>query len=700
MTLSSAATGSSILLAQLLSAAVRTIVLAAGTGLLLSLFRLKAVSVRLFAWTAVLYAGLSMPILGWLLHPVSIAIPFAPLHASAKPLSASRGTLASSEFPSPEPARNLAMTRSARKTVSHDLSSVGLRASWMSTLASIPWTTLTAAAYLAITVFLLFRLIAGCTCARRLVRSSHPVQKSRLLLKLSSRAHVSGSRIVPRVHESRLVSVPITIGVIAPTILLPTNWDEWDEAKLYAVIVHEKSHVVRRDALSQYVSLLYRAIFWFSPLAWWLNRQITELAEEASDEAALAAGAERTCYAKTLLGFYQAVRTSQGRIQWQGVSIANVDQAEKRLEKILAWRGGNLMRFKRLIIVAVFAFAIPAIYLAAAAQPVTPSQSSQDTTSPQGPVSPPNTATPTKPQPPASTPAAPSLPAPPAEGGVSNSGPPPAQPISPAVPAMPAKAAPPAQPISPAVPAMPASAAPPSSPVAPQEEDSARNSQRGFAYAHGFDDEQRFAIVSGDSGASAMSGTSEDARHVQELRKQIPGDFIWFQRDEKSYIIRDQATIDRARQLWAPQEELGRRRAELGEQQEALGKQRQELGVQMQQVRVKLPDMTAELDELKEELQQLGPNVSVEQMGKIQAQIGQLQVKVGELRAHAGDERGKVAAEMRALGEQQGRLGEQLGELSRQQAELAQKAIRGMKELLDEAIKNGIAQLEPGSASL
>ena len=63
--------------------------------------------------------------------------------------------------------------------------------------------------------------------------------------------------------------------------------DDAIDAKLDAVIAHEVSHVVRRDALTQRLSLLHRAIFWFSPLAWWLDRHLAELAEQASDEAAL-----------------------------------------------------------------------------------------------------------------------------------------------------------------------------------------------------------------------------------------------------------------------------------------------------------------------------------------------------------------------------------------------------------------------------
>jgi hypothetical protein len=238
---------------------------------------------------------------------------------------------------------------------------------------------------------------------------------------------------------------------------------------------------------------------------------------------------------------------------------------------------------------------------------------------------------------------------------------------------------------------------PPESPASSgpgQDQISRSNHHRGNWYSYGFDNEQRFVIVSGKTDAFTMSGSSEDVRHVEKLQRRIPGDFIWFQRDEKSYIIRDQATVERARQLWAPQEELGRKQEALGKQQEALGKQQEELGTRMQKVRVKVPDMTAELDKLKTELKQLGPDATVEQIGRIQSEMGELQSRVGEIQSHAGDEQGKLGEEMGALGEQQGKLGEQQGELGRQQGELAQKATRDMKQLLDDAIKKGVAQPE------
>jgi len=43
------------------------------------------------------------------------------------------------------------------------------------------------------------------------------------------------------------------------------------------VLTHEWEHVRRRDPLVQWLALLNRSIFWFHPLAWWLERKLSEL---------------------------------------------------------------------------------------------------------------------------------------------------------------------------------------------------------------------------------------------------------------------------------------------------------------------------------------------------------------------------------------------------------------------------------------
>jgi bla regulator protein blaR1 len=656
------------MLLLLVNAALRTLVLAAVVGLVLASFRVKATSARLLTWTAVLYAALLLPFPLWLLPSIPVPLPVLPQTAV---LSASSG-IATTSFAKPpvnqEPQKqSLAGRGRLSPEFGAGIPAIAGQESSQKSIAvrieSLSWTSMATAIYLAVAMVLLLRFLIGLAITKRLVKRSQELTDQRLRSILSSRTPSNSS--LTRVRQSPAIAVPITVGPIRSTILLPSNWREWDDERLEAVMTHELSHVFRHDPLTHCITLLYRAIFWFSPLSWWLQAHIAELAEQASDEAALSGGADRNRYARTLLGFFETLHAAPRRVWWQGVSMAHAGQAEKRLERILGWKGCVAMHLKKSAVILIISLVVPVMYLAASVRPTT--VAAQQPPLPGAPSTPE-----VAPQP--AAPPAPGIRAVAPIAGVPGHGP---------ITGVPAPAAPPLRGVA-AVPAIPA-------PPAPAE--TGRNHRSWYSY--GFDDDERFVIVTGKSDSFTMSGSSQDARHVEKLRKQIPGDFIWFQRDEKSYIIRDQATIDRAHKLWAPQEELGKKQEELGRQQEALGKQQEELGAKMEQVKVNVPDMTAAIDRLKAKLQKLGPTATMEQVGELQSEIGELQSKIGELQSHAGDQQGKLGEEMGALGEQQGKLGAQQGELGRQQGELAEKASKEMKQLLDDAIKNGKAQPEP-----
>ena len=57
---------SSLLLTQVVTIAGRGLTLAAGAGLGLTAFRVKSTGLRLFTWTAVLYAIIAVSLMGWL----------------------------------------------------------------------------------------------------------------------------------------------------------------------------------------------------------------------------------------------------------------------------------------------------------------------------------------------------------------------------------------------------------------------------------------------------------------------------------------------------------------------------------------------------------------------------------------------------------------------------------------------------------
>src|SRR6185503_5977564 len=115
----------------------------------------------------------------------------------------------------------------------------------------------------------------------------------------------AGLARAPGLKESGQVAVPATLCVQHPVVLLPSDWRRWHPGDLDAILIHELSHVARGDALTQQLALIYRALFWFSPLAWWLNRHIIDLAEQASDEEVLSRGADQNRYARMLLGFLE-----------------------------------------------------------------------------------------------------------------------------------------------------------------------------------------------------------------------------------------------------------------------------------------------------------------------------------------------------------------------------------------------------------
>ena len=607
---------STSLLVSLATAAVRALALGGAAGLGLATFRVKTTSVRLFTWTAVLYASLAMPLLERMLPALPIPTPsflqYGAEQSTANEVKASQtNAVAPIDLNSrPRKQATLAVVSPAAST----------RFEW----STIRWSVVAAEIYLATAFFLFARLFVGLAFGRRLRRSSQMIRETRITVRFASRGLASGLSFIPQAAESEFISVPVTMGVLHPIVLLPTSWRDWDDAKLDAVVAHEVSHVARRDTLTQRLSLLHCMIFWFSPLTWWLNRHLADLVEQASDEAALACGAERKAYAKTLLGFFEALQGAPRRVWWQGVSMASTGRAEQRVERILAWKGAVAMSLKKSVAVVVVALAVPVVYLTASAHPAARNvdpQSSKSVEVPQGQTAPPL-------------------------------------------------------------------------PRASHAARAPKKSSNHSLYSYGNDEAQRFVIVSGKSDSLTMSGTQEDAEQVEELRKKIQGDFIWFRRDGKSYIIRDQATIDRAKAFWAPQEELGKKQEELGKQQEALGKQQEELGAKMEQIHVKVPDLTKEIKKLEAELKQLNSSATVEQIGQIQSEIGDLQSKIGDIQSQAGDQQSKLGDEMGVLGAKQGKLGEQQGELGRQQGDLAQQASRQMKQLLDESITKGTAQLE------
>ena len=301
------------LLELLLGTALRALALGAAMGAALLLFRVRRATVQVCGWMIVLYAAFALPALTWLLPTWQLPWHLEPVAADALGLAAP-----------------------------------------------------TVLGYGLIAGLLLLRALVGAAAVARLRRSAQPIEDETAWEALRGRARACGLERLPQLAACDRTAVPLTTGVLRPMIVLPATWRDWGEPKLRAVLAHELAHVSRGDALAQQCALVYRAFFWFSPLSWWLCHRLAELAEEAGDEAALAAGAGREDYAELLLQFFVAFARSQRRAHWQALAMAKGGSgAERRVRRILAWRGAVSFRLAESLTLAMALLAMPAVMIAA-----------------------------------------------------------------------------------------------------------------------------------------------------------------------------------------------------------------------------------------------------------------------------------------------------------------------------------------------
>lgn len=168
-------------------------------------------------------------------------------------------------------------------------------------------------------------------------------------------------------------------------------------------------------------------------------------------------------------------------------------------------------------------------------------------------------------------------------------------------------------------------------------------------------DRLSYVLYAGNDDSSTGSGDMDDWGGAQSLR--AGNDSMLYNRENgASYVIRDSATLARAKAIMAPQQEVGRRQGELGRQQGALGRRQGALGKEQARLGLQMASATA---------QRMG------ELGREQAALGRQQSD---------------------LGQQQSALGARQAELGREQSRLAEVAQPQLRALVADAIRRGVAQ--------
>jgi beta-lactamase regulating signal transducer with metallopeptidase domain len=266
------------MLTLITESSIRSLALGATVWIGMKAARVRNTQAQITAWTLVLAASIAMPAL---MRWPTVTIP-APL---PRVLPA---------------ARSIAFVTSPIQAAPRQV--------------AIDWQGVLGSCYLAGTILLLLRMAAGLALTGRLRRTSVPVPPD--------------WQISRDVRRSEGIAAPATFG---STILLPADCVDWTPAVRQAVLTHEQSHVEHGDFYIQLLASAYRALFWFSPLAWYLRKQLAELAETRSDDAAIANFPDRPSYAEILLGFAKRVQRMP-----LAVAMARPATVTRRVDRILA----------------------------------------------------------------------------------------------------------------------------------------------------------------------------------------------------------------------------------------------------------------------------------------------------------------------------------------------------------------------------
>ena len=149
------------------------------------------------------------------------------------------------------------------------------------------------------------------------------------------------------------VSVPTVIGFVNPAVVIP-RWllRELSPSELQQILLHELAHLQRWDDWTNLAQKILKALLFFHPAAWWIEKQLSLEREMACDDAVVAETANPRAYAECLthLAEKSFVRRSLalaqaalGRIRQTSLRVAQILDAERPSAPRPNWKPAVLL---------------------------------------------------------------------------------------------------------------------------------------------------------------------------------------------------------------------------------------------------------------------------------------------------------------------------------------------------------------------
>ena len=195
---------------------------------------------------------------------------------------------------------------------------------------------------------LLIGVVRGLWHLHVLRKSSVPVGPAELDPRLQKTLERARSKRSVDLCTSDRVQVPTAVGLVKPIILIP-RWvmQELSSNELNQILLHELAHLRRWDDWTNLAQKVVKALFFFHPAVWWIEKRVSLEREMACDDAVLAETASPRAYAeclanlaeKTLLHRSIALAQSAlGRIRQTSLRVAQILDVNRAPVTARAWK--------------------------------------------------------------------------------------------------------------------------------------------------------------------------------------------------------------------------------------------------------------------------------------------------------------------------------------------------------------------------
>jgi beta-lactamase regulating signal transducer with metallopeptidase domain len=181
----------------------------------------------------------------------------------------------------------------------------------------------------------LCRVGVGLWQLRKLRASCTPIDATTLDSVLQETLHGFQSVRSVTLCQSGRLQVPTAIGFLKPVVVLPV-WalQDLSTAELNSILIHELTHLRRRDDWTNLAQQILKALLFFHPAVWWIENKLALEREMACDDAVLAETANPRGYAQCLISVAEKSFMRRG-VALAQAAVNRVRQTSLRVAQIL-----------------------------------------------------------------------------------------------------------------------------------------------------------------------------------------------------------------------------------------------------------------------------------------------------------------------------------------------------------------------------